>query len=79
MEKDLTGVLFKNDKKEKETHPDAKGSALINGVEYWISAWRNNTKEGKPYTSLKFEQKQPKITPLAEPEPTQESGDGLPF
>lgn len=36
--------LFKNDKKEKETQPDWKGSIkLPDGQEYWFDAW---TKQG---------------------------------
>ena len=50
----LTGVLFKNDKRESETHPHAKGSAEINGVEYWVSAWTNTDKNGNKYQKLKF-------------------------
>ena len=38
------GVLFKNDRKEKDTHPNMKGSINVEGVEYWVSAW---TKEGQ--------------------------------
>lgn len=34
-----SGSLFKNDRKEQPNHPDYKGSALIGGVEYWVSAW----------------------------------------
>ena len=37
--RDNTGTLFKNDRKELDTHPDYNGKALISGVEYWISAW----------------------------------------
>jgi hypothetical protein len=51
-----SGSLFKNDKREKDTQPNAKGSALIDGVEYWVSAWTNDGKNGK-YQSLKFERK----------------------
>jgi len=55
--KDFTGVLFANDKREKETQPNAKGSALIDGVEYWVSAWTNTSSKGTKYQSLKFERK----------------------
>jgi hypothetical protein len=50
-----SGSLFGNDKKEKETQPDWKGSALIGGVEYWLSGWG---KEGR--LGLKFERKDEK-------------------
>lgn len=53
-----SGSLFKNDKKEKESHPDYKGSALIDGVEFWVSAWVNETQKDKTkYFGLKFQKK----------------------
>lgn len=56
-----TGSLFINDKREKETQPNAKGSALISGVEYWVSAWTNTSSKGAKYQSLKFERKSEKF------------------
>ena len=56
--KDNSGSIFKNDRKEKETHPDGKGSALIDGVEYWISSWTKNDRNGNPYRSLSFQRKE---------------------
>ena len=53
-----SGSMFVNDKKEKDTHPDRKGSALIGGVEYWVSGWLKKTKEGATWLSLSFEPKQ---------------------
>ena len=35
-------------------HPDGKGSAMIGGVEYWVSSWNKKTKDGKPWRSLSF-------------------------
>jgi len=52
-----TGSLFKNDKREKDTHANARGSALIGGVEYWVDAWTNTTNSGDKYQSLKFKRK----------------------
>ena len=48
MEKrDNSGVLFKNDKKETEKHPDYKGNIMVDGNEYWLSAWIREGKTGK--------------------------------
>jgi hypothetical protein len=48
MEKrDNSGVLFKNDKKETEKHPDYKGNIMVDGNEYWLSAWIKEGKTGK--------------------------------
>jgi hypothetical protein len=59
--KDMSGVLFKNEKAETTKHPAYKGSALIGGAEYWISAWINTSKkDGSKYMALRFELKQEK-------------------
>lgn len=66
QQKDNTGSLFINDKREKETQPNAKGSALIDGVEYWVSAWTNTSSKGTKYQSIKFERKSEKFDNTAE-------------
>ena len=48
MEKrDNSGVLFKNDNKDNEKKPDYKGSIMVDGNEYWLSAWIKEGKSGK--------------------------------
>jgi hypothetical protein len=56
-QKDNSGSLFKNDRREKDTHAHAKGTALIDGVEYWVDAWTNEARDGSKYQSLKFKRK----------------------
>ena len=46
------GALFKNDKKEKDTHPDYRGSINVNGVDHWISAWLKTSRQGTKFMSL---------------------------
>jgi hypothetical protein len=65
---ELRGVLFKNDKKETEKHPDYKGSCEIGGAEYWIAAWIKEGKNGK-FMSLSFSLKEDS----KKPEPRKES------
>lgn len=55
-QKDNSGTIFKNDRKEKDSHPDRTGTALIEGVEYWISGWVKSGKRG-PFLSLAFKRK----------------------
>lgn len=54
---DNSGIIFRNDRKEKPNHPDAKGSCTIGGVEYWISGWIKEGQKGK-FTSLSFKPKE---------------------
>ena len=41
-----TGVLFINDRKEKDTQPTRKGSINVEGKEYWLSGWDKQTSRG---------------------------------
>ena len=50
-----SGVLFKNNKKDTNSHPYYKGSINVGGVEYWASGWVNTKKDNdEKYVSLKF-------------------------
>ena len=76
------GALFANKEKERDEQPNAKGSAMIGGVEYWVSAWTNTAQSsGERYQKLKFTAKEqqaekPKAAPIAS-EP--EFDDQIPF
>lgn len=54
--KDMSGTLFRNDKREKDSHPNAQGTAIIEGIEYWVSAWTKDGAKGK-FQSLSFKRK----------------------
>jgi hypothetical protein len=82
-QKDMSGTLFKNDRREKDSHPHATGTALIDGVEYWISAWTKDGAKGK-FQSLSFkrkeERRQQESKPRYEaPARQQELDDEIPF
>lgn len=66
--RDGQGSLFKNNKREKETHPNARGECLIGGVVYQISAWTKKDKNGNPWQSLQFQVKGERSVPAAAPQ-----------
>ena len=42
-----SGVLFSNDKKDNERAPHYKGNITVEGKDYWLSAWVKEGKSGK--------------------------------
>jgi len=54
-----TGALFKNDRKEKPSHPDYRGDCEIHGKPFWVSSWiKVSEKTGQKYMSLAFRPKE---------------------
>lgn len=79
----LTGVLFVNDKQGNEKRPDWKGSAEIDGVQFWVSGWNRQSAKGE-LISLKLEKKeqQQSSRPAPAPAPAPAApleGDDIPF
>lgn len=58
-----TGSLFRNEKKEKETHADYRGECMVDGRAYYMNAWLNTSKNGTKYMSLKFKPKESQQVP----------------
>lgn len=57
-QRDNSGSLFKNDKKTADNHPDYKGSIMVGGSEYWLSAWLKTSTKGVKYMSLAVKAKE---------------------
>ncbi len=51
------GAIFKNDRKEKDTHPDLGGTINVEGKDFYINAWKKESKGGKPFYSLSVKEK----------------------
>lgn len=74
------GALFKNDKKEKPSHPDYRGDITIDGRKFWVSGWIKEGQRGK-YLSLALrpaEERQPSAEPT-KPVVERPSEDTIPF
>lgn len=85
MEYDNTnrGILSRNERKEKDSHPDMKGTINIDGVDYWLSGWTKTKKDGSgKFLSLSVEPKEQKAPakPAAKrPSKVEEMDDDIPF
>jgi hypothetical protein len=78
-QKNMSGVLFKNDRKEKDSHPDYTGSAMIHGQEFWMSAWIKEGRNGK-FMSFSFRPKEARDAAQERTSDNQNSfGDVIPF
>jgi hypothetical protein len=77
------GVLFKNEDKQSDKHPDYKGNINVGGKEFWLSAWIKEGKKGK-FMSLSVkakedrQQKQQAQTPRS-PGGIAEMDEDIPF
>lgn len=53
------GALFRNDKQGNEKRPDYRGSLNVDGVEFKLSAWIRDKKDGSgKFMSLSIEPKE---------------------
>jgi hypothetical protein len=56
-QRDNSGSIFLNERKEKDTHPDRTGTAMIDGVMYYVSGWLKQGSKGQ-FLSLAFKRKE---------------------
>ena len=79
-ENDNRLAIWKNDRKEKATHPDYKGNGTIDGVEYWVSAWakKADAKANAPVLSISLTRKEGQVVKSTAPA-TPEFIDDIPF
>lgn len=50
---EMRGVLFRNDKRETDKHPEYTGKVQIRGEEFRLAAWvRESSKSGQKFFSI---------------------------
>lgn len=52
QQKDNTGYLYPNHKRDNERAPNTKGAFTVGGVEYWASGWTNIDNAGQRYVKV---------------------------
>ena len=74
------GAIWGNKRKETERHPDFTGSINVEGVEYWISAWKRKADAPPNAPALSFQVRLKDETPQKTAKPAQVDVDeDLPF
>ena len=71
------GVLFKNDEKKADNHPDYRGKINVNGTDFWLSAWIKEAKDKRKFMSLSVSPIEDK--PQAKKGKIEEMDSDLPF
>lgn len=52
------GALFKNDRREKDTDAEYRGTVNIDGRDFWLNAWIKEAKAGNKFMSLSVRPKE---------------------
>jgi hypothetical protein len=78
------GAIWKNRDKTEDKHPDFKGSLNVDGVEYWVSAWKRKEGDASNKPALSFTVKPKDDKPAAETKAaparaTEDLDDEIPF
>ena len=79
MENVNRGAIFKNDSKQKETHPDYRGKINWGGVDIEVSMWIKESKEGKKYFSVSLQGPYKKVENTSDKIARANNNDDLPF
>jgi hypothetical protein len=78
-QRDNSGSMFKNTRKDSDRHADMTGSIMVDGQEYWVNAWRKVDKNNNPWYSFSLKKKEPRQGGGNPPSPRTVSDDEIPF
>lgn len=84
-QRDMSGSLFKNDRRTNDKQPEYNGTIVVDGVEYWLSAWVKESSRGR-FFSLAVKPKEDRQSKpaaqqnreTARSEPTRDNSDEYP-
>ena len=72
-----SGSLFPNKKKTSDSHPNATGELMLNGVIWEVAAWTKTDKNGGKWQSLSVKPKDER--PARSSAPQEVDDDSTPF
>jgi len=78
-DRDMSGSLSKNTRKEKPSHADYTGSIIIEGRKYWLNGWVKDGEKGKFLSLSAKPAEEPKAKPAARDWQRPSADDDIPF
>jgi hypothetical protein len=73
------GTLGKNERREKDSHPEYAGTLNVDGKDYWLSGWVKESAKGK-FFSLSVKPKEARGEKPAPSKPADDFDDSeIPF
>jgi len=76
-QRDNTGAMFKNTRKENDKQPNLTGNALIEGVDYWVSGWTKVDKNNENWISFSLKRKDGNTASGNKPAPNRQTAAEL--
>lgn len=73
-----SGALFKNERKDKESQPDYRGTINVDGRELELAAWLKTSAKGVRFMSLKVQEPRAKAEERRD-EPQEDPFGDAPF
>ena len=76
--KSMTGSLWNNQYKERDSHPDMTGKLVIGEKTYSVGAWKNITKNGAEYIKISLSDENLRPNEKPEGKSYQSVGESVP-
>lgn len=73
------GVLFREQEKKSDKHPDMTGEINVDGVEFRLAGWTKESKNGRKFLSLAVTPKQEQAAASQAPAEDFDDDSGIPF
>ena len=74
------GSIWRNEDKTEDKHPDFKGSLNVDGVDFWVSAWKRKEGANPKAPALSFSIKRKESATSQSPtKPNEHKNDGTVF
>jgi uncharacterized protein (DUF736 family) len=73
------GVLFRNEKKKSEKHPDYDGQVNVEGVDWALSGWIRESKNGKKFLSISVKKPYKEENGVPKEDKRNDERDEIPF